>query len=319
MLVRLLFVALLFTTTHVFGQVAYLQDTNQSVTVSLAAAPATTQPNYLINWTGIGGPLDSIGATTGVTPVTALSGSVDGPRTIQAVQIYNADTASVTATVKKVVSGTSYSLVSATIPVGGTLRWDKENGVKVLDSQGVNATSSVGAVVPVSGTVTVAESGTGNFRRSVFTLTAMPMTIRDTTSPAQGGGQQIYDFPEGRILILGATGSVTVTTTSAIASTLNSGVSCRWGVGTVTQANVTLATTEQDLLPVTTFTSGTTINVANTATSAALAASAQFDGTTTAKDAFFNISVPTATDIDADATVAVNGTVTITWCFLGDY
>lgn len=310
-------ILLALLTSSLYGQVATLTDANETLTVTLSAAPATTQPNYLVNWTGIGGPQDAVGATTGVTAKTMISGVAGGPRNVESVQVYNTDTASVTATIKKAVSGTSYSLVSATIPVGGTLRWDKLSGVKVLDSGGSNATATVGAVAGTG--VAVAETGHGAYRVSTFTLTNMSMTIRDTTAPAQGGGQKIYDFPEGRIFVLGATGSVTVTTTSTIASTLNSGVSCRWGVGTVTQANATLATTEQDLLPVTTFTSGTTINVANTATSAALAAAAQFDGTTTAKDAYFNISVPTATDIDADATVAVNGTITIAWLYLGDY
>jgi len=96
-------------------------------------------------------------------------------------------------------------------------------------------------------------------------------------------------------------------------------VSSRWGVGTVTQANATLATTEQNLIPVTTFLSSATINVAPTLVPGALAASAQFDGTTTAIDAFLNMSVPLATDIDADASVAANGTITISWINLGDY
>jgi hypothetical protein len=164
--------------------------------------------------------------------------------------------------------------------------------------------------------VSVVHKGNGVVNQTVFTLTALPITVRDTE---QGGGIQIFDFPEGRMFILGSTGSCTFTTTSVIASTLNSGVSSRWGIGTVTQSQTTLATTEQDLLPVTTFTSGTTISVANTATTGALAAAAQFNGTATPIDAFFNISVPTATDIDANATVTVSGTITITYINLGDF
>lgn len=164
--------------------------------------------------------------------------------------------------------------------------------------------------------VTVSERGIGVIHKTTFTFTNMPVSVLDTP---QGGGVQVYSWPEGRIFILGGTGSATFTTSTAIASTLNSGVSCRWGLGTVTQSNATLATTEQDLLPVTTFTSSTTINVVNTATNSALAAAAQFDGTATAKVAFFNISVPTATDIDADSTVLVNGSITIAWIQLGDY
>lgn len=164
--------------------------------------------------------------------------------------------------------------------------------------------------------VVATERGDGIIHQTLLTLTAQPVTMADAT---QGGGVKIYDFPEGRISILGATGSLAMTTTSALASTLNASKTCQWGVGTTTQANTTLATTEQDLIPNTAWTSGATINVANTATNGALAASAQFDGTGTAKDAYLNLAVAGATDIDGDATVTVTGTVLITWINLGDY
>jgi len=309
-----------FAPAFCFGQIVTLADANASLTLTLSGAPSTTQPNYSVTWTGTGGPADSVGAATGATAATMLSGLAGGPRQVESVHIYNADSASITATVKKVVSGTGTTLLSATVPVAGSLRWSKLEGIKVLDASGAVVANSTGSVpAAVTSTCVATETGSGGLRSTKFTFTNMPVSLRDTTAPAQGGGQQIYAFPEGRIYIIGATGTVTVTTTSAIATTLNTGVSARWGVGTVTQANTTLATTEQDLLPVTTFTSGTTINVANTATTAALASPAVFDGTSTAKQAFFNISVPTATDIDADATVAINGTVTIVWAFLGDY
>jgi hypothetical protein len=320
MLRTALFFLIMFCGQIAFGQVAVLTDENQSLTTTLSAAPAATQPTYAVLWSGVGGPQDSVGSATGTTAKTMLTGLAGGPRAVEAVQIYNNDSAASTVLITKVVSGTGYSLISGTIPAGGVLRWSKTEGVKILDSQGVVATSSNGTVVSsVAATAIVTESGAGTYHRTTFTLVNMPLTIRDVTAPAQGGGQQIYDFPEGRIFILGATGRVTVTTTSVLASTLNASVSSRWGVGTVTQANVTLATTEQDILPVTTFTSSATVNVANTATNAALATAAQFDGTATAKDAFFNISIPTATDIDADATTLINGTLTIHWVFLGDY
>ena len=171
-----------------------------------------------------------------------------------------------------------------------------------------------GGSAPIA-TVAVSEK-IGVARTTILSLNAVPLTVRDTE---QGGGVKIFDFPQGRILILGAVAKdLAVTTTSAIASTLNSGVSCRIGVGTTTQANPTLATTEQDIIPVTTFTSSTTINVPAAAVDAALAASAQWDGTGTAIDAFLNISVPTATDIDANASVTVTGTLFITWIDLGN-
>ena len=182
------------------------------------------------------------------------------------------------------------------------------NTVKLRSSFGAGAAAGIG--------VTATEYGDGNLHTTTLTFVATPMNVRDTE---QGGGLKVYDFPAGRIAVIGVTGAVNFTTTTALASTLNAGVSSRWGVGTVTQANATLATTEQNLIPVTTFLSSATINVAPTLVPGALAASAQFDGTTTAIDAFLNMSVPLATDIDADASVAANGTITISWINLGDY
>lgn len=189
--------------------------------------------------------------------------------------------------------------------------------IKTVDMD-VAPTSSVG-VVPsaVSPYVTVVESGDSQIHKSVFTLTALPITMRDTE---QGGGAQIYTFPAGRIFHMGSIGSIAVTTTSVLADTLNAGVTCNWGVGTTTQASATVATTEQDLVNVAAFTASATINVAGaTATGVGPAVLASHDGTSTAKAVFVNLAVAGATDIDANATVTVSGTITINWLNVGDY
>src|SRR3990167_7991585 len=165
-------------------------------------------------------------------------------------------------------------------------------------------------------TVSVVEYGNGLFHQTVFTLTATPLTLRDTE---QGLGVKIYDFPAGGITIMGATGKVAETTTSILADTLNASVTYNWGVGTVTQANGTLATTEQDIIPTTNGTASATINVAGADSLAArIADAANFNGVSTAIDAFFNVGLATADDIDADATTTWTGTITISWLFNGD-
>jgi hypothetical protein len=185
-----------------------------------------------------------------------------------------------------------------------------------LQSSGDAGTTSVNVGAKNGSTVTATEYGNSIWHQTVLTFTATPITMRDTE---QGGGVKIYDFPAGRINIIGAVGSIAVTTTSALASTLNAGVTCNWGIGTVTQANATLATTEQNILTVANFTSSATINVAGAAAVGGVGASAgNLDGTSTAVDAFLNLAVAGATDIDGDATVTVTGSVTITWCFCGD-
>lgn len=178
---------------------------------------------------------------------------------------------------------------------------------------------SIAAGTVAAATVTAAEQGGTIVHKTILTLSALAVTVVDANV---GGGAKIYTFPEGRILLLGAVGSIAVTTTSALASTLNAGVTGNWGLGSVqttSQGSGTLATTQQDMLATTNFTSSATINVAGAASTGKLAASAQFDGTATAQPVWFNIGVAGATDIDGDATVTVSGTLTLTWVFLGDY
>lgn len=190
-----------------------------------------------------------------------------------------------------------------------------ESYTGILDVGSTTFKSTSGAGAKNGDTVKATEYGTGVVHQTVLNFAATPLTLRDTE---QGGGVKVYDFPAGRILVLGAVGSVAMTTTSELASTLNAGVTCNWGLGTTTQANGTLATTEQDIIPTTNITSSATINVAGAAAAGQLAASAQFDGTGTAKDVYLNIGVAGATDIDGNATVTVTGSATITWINLGD-
>jgi len=187
-------------------------------------------------------------------------------------------------------------------------------GVKDIDNNNQGNGSVPAAVGPY---VVATEKGDGVFHQTVLTLTALPITMRDTQ---QGGGAKIYTFPAGRIFHMGSIGSIAVTTTSILANTLNTGVTCNWGVGTTTQASATVATTEQDLVNVAAFTASATIDVAGAiATGVGPAVLASHDGTATAIAAFMNLAVASATDIDADATVTVTGTVTINWLNVGDY
>lgn len=175
----------------------------------------------------------------------------------------------------------------------------------------VGTPSRTGGIVQSVDGLSVVEYGTDHIHSTVFTFANMPLVVRDTEV---GGGVKIYQFPKGKILRLGAVMTTTITTASAIASTLNSGVTGNHGLGSTTQASATLATTEQDIVQVTNFTSSTTINVAPAAVTAYGAASLTLlDGSSTATNLFFNIAVATATDIDANADVLINGTATVHW------
>lgn len=159
-------------------------------------------------------------------------------------------------------------------------------------------------------------------KQAYFELSSMSMTITDALAYAS---QLLGTMPEGRIRIIDATASLAFTTTSAIASTLNSGVTVQWSVGSAAASATTLATTMLSYLPgtggtVPTFTSSTTVNVASaTVTGAYTITSTQaIDGTSTPAPIYLNLAVATGTDIDADATLTVSGHILITYAVTGD-
>jgi hypothetical protein len=91
-------------------------------------------------------------------------------------------------------------------------------------------------------------------------------------------------------------------------------VTCNWGIGSVTQSNATVVTTEQDFVNDTAFTASATIDIAGAdATGVGVGVLAALDGTSTAVDAFLNLAVASGTDIDGDATVTVSGEIKIVW------
>lgn len=180
----------------------------------------------------------------------------------------------------------------------------------------VNVVATVGVGAANGSTVSAAETGVGVVHRTVLTLTDTPQALPNAD---QFIGTKIYDFPAGRILILGVLATIAQKTTSILADTLNASKTGALSLGTATASSTTLNSTMADLMPSTAFTSSATINVAGTAVSGALASSAQFDGTSTAVDMFINTAYVTDGDVDADATQTLTGTVQITWINLGDY
>lgn len=181
-------------------------------------------------------------------------------------------------------------------------------------TEGLDTVTEVGA--PAVSTVTAKHVQLGPFCVTTLTLNNVAQTVVNGT---EYQGTKIYDFPQGRLFVLGVTATLRQKTTSALATTLNASSTGAISLGTATASATTLASTMVDLLPSTAFTSSATINVAGTAVSAALAAGAQFDGTTTAKDVYLNTAYATTADVDGDATQTISGTVVITWVNLGDY
>lgn len=187
-----------------------------------------------------------------------------------------------------------------------------DSGGRLTDNEARNGL----ATVPATGNIFVKQEQVGPLFQTTLTLDNVPQAVVDGT---EYQGTKLYTFPEGRILVHGVTATLQQKTTSALASTLNASSTGAIGLGTVTASATTLATTMVDLMPSTAFTSSATINVAGTAVSSALAASAQFDGTTTAKAVFLNTAYATTGNVVGNATQTISGTITLTWTWLGDY
>lgn len=295
-----------------------LLDINESLTAVMSGAAATTNPNYQVHFRNLNGSkAEPTGALNGATAVTLITVPGQEQRCeLERLQIYNADTAAVTVTIAKVVGGTSFTVLKVTIPVGGLLRWTAE-GVRVTDSSGqlLQSISDTSGVGTASNGAAAAETN-GIVRKTVLSLTDVPVTVGNTTG-VSFGGTKIYDFPQGRILVLGATleglsfdltdeGNAT-----PIAGTHGGDIAC----GTTAPTDGTLAGTDVDIIP------STSIDpISDGVDGAALAASAQFDGTAEAKDVFLNVLIDDADVANgASDVILVSGVLTIHWLFLGDY
>lgn len=156
----------------------------------------------------------------------------------------------------------------------------------------------------------------GVHHQTTFTLAAVALAVTDALAYAS---KKLFDFPEGRILVEGATGSLQFAVTSDRSTTINDSASLTWSLGSVAASNIALTSTMVDQLPLATKVLSAATTALNTASTNKLAASAQFDGTGTPIAAYLNTAFATNTDIDADGTMTATGSITITWTQLGDY
>lgn len=189
-----------------------------------------------------------------------------------------------------------------------------------------NAATRIAGSVPsaISDYVVAKElGGGGTVRQTILTVTALPVVTGNTTG-ASFGSRQIYDFPAGRILVLGVTAnftSITFNTAAGANGDIAGGGSGDYAIGTTATADATIDSTDVNLLPSSAMLDPFVSGVGRSNAGTALAASAQFDGTSTAVDAFLNVIIDDAdvSDAAANDNVYFTGTITLTWIDLGDY
>lgn len=173
--------------------------------------------------------------------------------------------------------------------------------------------TSAGNGAVVAAKASAVEYGEGLIHQTVLTFTLTGANDLDMAdSAAHGTGVKVYDFPEGRILLLGATVNAVLATTGVNATPNNVVI---MGIGSRVQTDdATLDAADVDIIPATNCAITTNAGTFK----AALAASAHFDGTTTPLDLFVNAGIIDANS-GAAVTLAVTGTATLTWINLGDY
>lgn len=169
---------------------------------------------------------------------------------------------------------------------------------------------------PGTAAATAIESAAGIIRQTLLTLSDVPVTVGNTTG-VSFGSQLVYTFPEGRILLLGATmGGISFDLTdegnaTPIDDTMGGDVS----LGSTAAGDGTLTGADVDIIPATSIDP-----ISAGITGAALAASAQFNGTTTPVPVYLNVLIDDADVADtASDVILVSCLVTLTWVNLGDY
>lgn len=179
--------------------------------------------------------------------------------------------------------------------------------------------TNLGIGAAVSGKATASEYGDGLFHRTILALNLTGTNDIDLAGDADNSkGVKVYDFPAGRILILGVTINAWAVVNNAFNSSPNDVFYMSVGSADGTQAaNGDLTGTEADLIPKTTLDTESNETLGMN-WHAALAASAQFDGTQNALDMFVNAAVLNTSTSKA-VTVAVTGQIDVTWINLGTY
>lgn len=171
-----------------------------------------------------------------------------------------------------------------------------------------------GTAVPKAG-FSISTTGRGGSFTSVLTFNAMQIAVTDALAYAS---QKLFDFADGKIRILGGTAKLQFAVLTDRTATINNNASLTWGLGSVAASSITLATTMQNFIAVTTRTLDGATTALSTASTADVVAAATLDGTSTAIDLFLNVAFATNTDIDADGTITVTGKITLLWQNWGD-
>lgn len=201
------------------------------------------------------------------------------------------------------VTGTVYA---ASVSASGAISGAAITGTSFTDA-GNGPTSEVAGV-------TVTTTG-AYLKKSIITITDVPIVIPFAgTGTNHIGATKLVTFPQGRVLVHGVTASgLKLSAHASLAATEGGDIAMgSTAVVTIDDNTAALAGTVVNILP------STSLDPITNAVTSALAASAQFDGTSTALPIYVSFQADTG-DMTAASTNNVSGVVTIHWTDLGDY
>lgn len=182
----------------------------------------------------------------------------------------------------------------------------------------VPAGQAASTLVPagsVTAGVTAVDKAMGGYHQTVFTLTAVAVTMTDAAAAGSHGTIQLIDYPSALVTLLGASSDLAVTEAAAGISD-TAAIVCAVGSAVTATDNATLVGTgEATTIPSTAATLTASAGACDGQMTTALLAIE--DGTATARDAYLNFAIPDA-DSSATGALAVSGTVTISYILSGD-
>lgn len=180
---------------------------------------------------------------------------------------------------------------------------------------------SSGATIGTSGGqtgVSIAQKQSGPSIRTRFTLSNHPQAV---TNGVEYQSSKLWTFPEGKFIVFGVVCSLAETTTSEIATTLNSGVTGAFALGSAAASSTTLNNTMADYLASSAFVTSSTIDVAAATftpnvDNTAGATVTIIDGAS-AKSIYLNTAFASTGDVDGNATMTLSGIIDVYWYYLG--
>ena len=187
-------------------------------------------------------------------------------------------------------------------------------GIVKTGSKVVTGKSQIsGETGAVTGTGVTVIEGMGEIHQSVFNLSGTAMTGTDNT--IMWYAQQLYTFPEGSTLILGATADFSIVGSGGVATSATGD----WGLGSITcDVSGGLSGADQDIIPSTAYTLSTYAVDCAAGNTAIVNSGGPYAGTSTATTCFLNL-ITDAGSFTTTGTITVTGTVTVTWASLGDF